>query len=98
MDVPVGTQFVLDFGDGQLAVCTVRRSEGYAQGVEFENPLVDDGAGGLCTRHRVAPYVLASMGMPRGSTGGMVVTLNNMSHMVLPKFGVVDPAKNNRAA
>ncbi|MEO5598668.1 MAG: EAL domain-containing protein, partial [Novosphingobium sp.] len=28
VDVPVGTQFVLDLGEGQLIVCTVRRSEG----------------------------------------------------------------------
>jgi len=34
------------------------------QGLEFEQPLVDDGAGGLCTRHRVSPYVLAQAGMP----------------------------------
>ncbi len=98
IDVPIGTQFVIDLGDGQLAVCVVRRSEGYAQGVEFETPLVDDGAGGLCTRHRVAPYVLAAMGMPRGSTGGAVVALNNISHMSMPKFGTVDPSKHNRAA
>ncbi len=33
-------------------------------GVEFESPLVSDGAGGLCTRHRVSPYALAAAGMP----------------------------------
>ena len=32
--------------------------------VEFETPLVSDGAGGLCTRHRVSPYALAAAGMP----------------------------------
>lgn len=63
-DVPVGTQFVLDFGQGQLAVCTVRRSMDDTQGVEFELELVDDGAGGLCTRHRVSPYELAAAGAP----------------------------------
>ena len=63
-DVPVGTQFVLDFGQGQLAVCTVRRSMDDTQGVEFELELVDDGAGGLCTRHRVSPYALAAAGAP----------------------------------
>ena len=98
IDVPLGTQFVIDLGDGQLAVSIVRRSEGYAQGLEFETPLVDDGAGGLCTRHRVAPYVLAAMGMPHGSTGGAVVALNNISHMSMPKFGTVDTTKSNRAA
>lgn len=63
-DVPAGTMFVLDFGQGQLAVCTVRRSMDDSQGVEFEQELVDDGAGGLCTRHRVSPYELATAGAP----------------------------------
>lgn len=63
-DVPVRTQFVVDFGEGQLAVATVQRSAGSMQGLEFELPLVDDGAGGLCTRNRVSPYVLATAGMP----------------------------------
>ena len=63
-DVPVGTMFVLDFGGGQLAVATVKRTDDDTQGVEFEAALVDDGAGGLCTRHRVSPYELASAGAP----------------------------------
>ncbi|TMM50093.1 sensor domain-containing protein [Qipengyuania marisflavi] len=63
-DVPAGTMFVLDFGSGQLAVCGVRRSMDDTQGVEFEQELVDDGAGGLCTRHRVSPYELAAAGAP----------------------------------
>ena len=63
-DVPSGTQFVLDFGQGQLAVCTVRRSMDDTQGVEFEQDLVEDGAGGLCTRNRVSPYALAAAGAP----------------------------------
>lgn len=63
-DVPAGTQFVVDFGEGQLAVATVRRVHDDSQGLQFETPLVDDGAGGLCTRHRVSPYALAAAGMP----------------------------------
>ena len=63
-DVPVGERFVLDFGEGQLAVATVIHSRGDKQGLEFEIPLVPDGAGGLCTRHRVSPYALAAAGMP----------------------------------
>jgi diguanylate cyclase (GGDEF)-like protein len=64
LDVPVGTQFVLDFGEGQLVVATVVRRIGLqGQGVEFEVPLVDDGAGGLCTRHRVSPYHMALAGL-----------------------------------
>ena len=63
-DVPVGTMFVLDFGQGQLAVCSVKRTMDDTQGLEFEQELVDDGAGGLCTRHRVSPYELAAAGAP----------------------------------
>ncbi len=64
IEVPPGTKFVADFGEGQLAVAVVRRSMGAMFGLEFELPLVDDGAGGLCTRNRVSPYLLASAGMP----------------------------------
>ncbi len=63
-DVPKGAQFVLDFGEGQLAVATVRRSKGDKQGLQFEVPLISDGSDGLCTRTRVSPYVLAAAGMP----------------------------------
>ena len=30
------------------------------QGVEFEQTMVSDGNGGLCTRHRVSPYLIAA--------------------------------------
>jgi len=63
-NVPVGTAFVLDFGQGQLAVASVKRTMDDTQGVEFEQELVDDGAGGLCTRNRVSPYELAAAGAP----------------------------------
>ncbi|APE28959.1 putative bifunctional diguanylate cyclase/phosphodiesterase [Aurantiacibacter gangjinensis] len=65
--VPEGTGLVLDMGGGQLAVCSVVRSEDATIGVEFETPLISDGAGGLCTRHRISPYALAAAGMPLGS-------------------------------
>ena len=65
--VPVGTPLVLDMGGGQLVVCEVRRSKDAFIAVEFESPLVSDGAGGLCTRHRVSPYALAAAGMPLSS-------------------------------
>jgi EAL domain-containing protein (putative c-di-GMP-specific phosphodiesterase class I) len=64
LGVPCDTGMVLDLGGGQLAVCVVTRSEDAVIGVEFETPLVNDGAGGLCTRHRVSPYALAAAGMP----------------------------------
>lgn len=68
-DVPVGTQFVLDFGGGQLAVATVKRVMDDTQGVEFEQELVEDGAGGLVTRNRISPYTLAAAGLPLQSLG-----------------------------
>jgi len=78
LDVPVGTQFVIDFGEGQLAVGTVRRTAGAMMGMEFEQALVDDGAGGLCTRHRVSPTVIASVS---------AALLNNSNGTIhLPKF------------
>ncbi|MEM1052590.1 MAG: EAL domain-containing protein [Pseudomonadota bacterium] len=80
LEVPLGTDVVLDLGDGQLAVATVRRSEGFSQGVEFETQLISDGDKGLCTRHRVSPYQIEAAGRPLGAltnsavaayTGGM---------------------------
>ncbi len=95
-EVPIGTQFVVDFGEGQLAVATVRRSAGNMQGLEFELPLVDDGAGGLCTRNRVSPYVLAAAGMPLGALGpgsnamaGLGIT-GGMASFSMPKFAQVN--------
>ena len=61
LGVPEGTGLVLDLGGGQLVVCTVTRVQDAMIAVEFETPLVSDGAGGLCTRHRVSPYLLASV-------------------------------------
>lgn len=97
MDVPEGTQFVVDFGEGQLAVAVVRRSAGTMQGLEFEQQLVDDGAGGLCTRHRVSPYVLAQAGMPLQALPSGSYPMQLMQQpgtpISLPKFGQVDPGK-----
>jgi diguanylate cyclase (GGDEF)-like protein/PAS domain S-box-containing protein len=67
LDVPVGTQFVIDFGEGQLVTATVRRSMNHQQGVQFEQSLVSDGNGGLCTRHRVSPYLIAAAAQQSGS-------------------------------
>ena len=64
LNVPLETDLVLDLGGGQLAVCSVRRSKNSTVGVEFETPLVSDGADGLCTRHRVSPYAIEAAGRP----------------------------------
>ncbi|MFN6934501.1 MAG: EAL domain-containing protein [Tsuneonella sp.] len=85
--VPVGTQFVLDLGSGQLVVSVVMRSEGAQLGVEFESPLVSDGAGGLCTRHRVSPYALAAAGMPLTSfAAGGATPLGQQAPTSAPAF------------
>ena len=67
LNVPLGTDLVLDLGNGQLVITKVVRSEDAEQGLEFETKLISDGADGLCTRHRVSPYALASAGMPLAS-------------------------------
>lgn len=67
LEVPVGTDVVLDLGGGQLAVATVRRSDGSIQGVEFETPLINNGSNGLCTRHRVSPYQIEAAGRAYGA-------------------------------
>jgi hypothetical protein len=64
LNVPVGTDVVLDLGGGQLAVAAVSRSDGASQGLKFEAQLIDDGDGGLCTRHRVSPYQIEAAGRP----------------------------------
>lgn len=95
LDVPLETQFVVDLGGGQLAVATVTRSSGEVQGLEFETPLVDDGAGGLCTRIRVSPYALSAAGADlealsdgdyKGMKGGMLDPQKS-----IPKFGYSTP-------
>jgi hypothetical protein len=95
LEVPLDTQFVVDFGEGQLAVATVRRSAGSMQGLEFELPLVDDGAGGLVTRNRVSPYVLAAAGMPvrAGPIGGHLpgqVNTAALAGLAVARFAQVD--------
>jgi diguanylate cyclase (GGDEF)-like protein len=91
-DVPKGTQFVVDLGGGQLAVATVTRSNGDVQGLEFEQSLIEDGSGGLCTRNRVSPYALAAAGTPLaplapGSFRGMD------QGGAVPKFGYAAPVR-----
>jgi hypothetical protein len=85
LDVPVGTDLVVDLGEGQLVVATVRRSQDATQGLEFESPLISDGADGLCTRHRISPYMLAAAGMPlRALPPG---------HYSMPKQLSVEPSR-----
>jgi len=85
-DVPRGTQFVVDLGGGQLAVATVTRSNRDVQGLEFEQSLIEDGSGGLCTRSRVSPYALASAGAPLAALApGKFIGMDQGE--AVPKFG-----------
>ena len=91
LDVPAGTQFVVDFGEGQLAVAKVERSHEDQQGLSFETPLVDDGAGGLCTRNRISPYALAAAGMPLAQLPPghypLAEKAENPQMLSMPRFG-----------
>ncbi len=91
-EVPKGTQFVVDLGGGQLAVATVTRSNGDVQGLEFEQPLIEDGSGRLCTRHRVSPYALAAAGTPLAALSpGRFLGVEQGG--AVPKFGYADPPR-----
>lgn len=98
--VPVGTELVLDLTGGQLVVCTVNRSTEATIAVEFETPLVGDGAGGLCTRHRASSYALAAAGMRiepgANGRGGNVVLIN--PPQTKPQFTEVAVTKTAAAA
>jgi integrase len=67
-DLAIGAPMIVDFGDGQLACARVCRARNRQYGVEFEHPMVNDGSGGFCTRHRVSAYQLRAAGIP--SNGG----------------------------
>jgi diguanylate cyclase (GGDEF)-like protein len=88
LDVPTGTQFVLDFGDGQLEIATVKRSRNSQQGVQFERPLVSDGNGGLCTSRRISHYQLLSAGLPEfGEVTGPRATVGEKGGKIaMPEF------------
>ena len=90
VDVPIGTRFVLDLGEGQLVVATVRRSKGNQQGLEFDERLISDGNGGLCTRHRISNYLLARLGLPEASAKGPGLSLISPASLTtsLPVFKV----------
>ncbi|MEM7779135.1 MAG: EAL domain-containing protein [Pseudomonadota bacterium] len=95
LDVPTGTDFVLDLGGGQLAVATVRRSEGFSQGVEFETPLISDGADGLCTRHRVSPYQIEAAGRGlQALNDEMVAAITGAGHNGTKAFVEVQITQN----
>lgn len=94
-NVPMGTNFVLDFGDGQLAVSTVVRTMESQQGLVFEERLVNDGNGGLCTNRRISPYMMAAAGMPLACLppGYYMTTEGEQRPSGLPAFSTVSDWK-----
>ena len=98
-DVPIGTKFVVDFGDGQLAVATVTRSSANLQGIEFETRLVSDGNGGLCTSRRVSPYLIAEAGLevPNLPAGYVPTAKVGQDSLSLPAFSTVADWKATQA-
>ncbi|WP_373491117.1 EAL domain-containing protein [Parasphingorhabdus sp.] len=90
-NVPIGTKFVIDFGEGQLALATVYRSSGNQQGIKFETRLVSDGNGALCTSRRVSPYLIAEAGLevPNLPAGYVPTTKIDRDSLSLPAFSTV---------
>jgi diguanylate cyclase (GGDEF)-like protein/PAS domain S-box-containing protein len=87
VDVPAGPQFVVDLGEGQMVVATVRRAMGQQQGIEFEQPLVEDEHGVLTTRHRVSPRVIAEAGLLK--QGNNLVAKTSEGGLALPAFHTI---------
>lgn len=86
--VPVGTDVVLDLGNGQLVVSKVVNSTENSQGLQFETPLISDGCGGFMTRHRISPYALAEAGIPLAALGAGAFPLAKWreTQRSVPKF------------
>jgi diguanylate cyclase (GGDEF)-like protein/PAS domain S-box-containing protein len=84
VDVPEGTQFVVDLGEGQMVVAIVRRAMSQQQGIEFEQPLVEDANGVLTTRHRVSPKLLGEFGLQQ--QGHNLVAKTGQGGLSMPAF------------
>ena len=91
----MGTKFVVELGEGQLTVATVRRSRKSQQGLEFEQILVADGNGGLCTRSRVSSYQLVAAGLPENTRveGPHQMGRREDGKASMPAFGMASDAK-----
>jgi diguanylate cyclase (GGDEF)-like protein len=92
LDVPLGTPFMVDFGEGQFELATVVRSREAYQGIHFERELVSDGNGGLCTRHRFLQHHLAAAGVPRSADEFLTQQAGLLAsgRISLPQFAVVN--------
>ncbi len=95
--VPLGTQIIVDFGECELAVATVRRASKKQHGIQFGQPLVGDGIGGLCTSHRVSPYLLSKAGLSTSDHTGTAREWDSTNAFTIEKLsenlGLKMPAK-----
>jgi diguanylate cyclase (GGDEF)-like protein len=64
-EVPAKSLIIVDLGEGQLTFATVVRAQSGYIGVHFDQPLVDDGSGTLCTRRRISAYSIAALELPK---------------------------------
>ncbi len=92
VDVPNGTRFVIDFGEGQFVIGTVRRTREHHQGVQFDRELVSDGNGGLCTRNRILAHHLLAAGIPRSGDEFMTHQISQLAagKISMPSFAVLN--------
>jgi diguanylate cyclase (GGDEF)-like protein/PAS domain S-box-containing protein len=76
IDVPTGTQIILDFGEGRMEMAVVRRVSDRGYGVEFGSTLITSPEGSLTTRKVVSPYLLATHGLAGAAHAGKSKTLH----------------------
>lgn len=70
VDIPTGTQVILDFGDGRMEFAIVRRVSDRGYGVEFGFPLIKLPEGGLTTHNVVSSSMLAQRGLVGAAQAG----------------------------
>jgi EAL domain-containing protein (putative c-di-GMP-specific phosphodiesterase class I) len=70
IDVPTGTQIIMDFGEGRMEMAVVRRVSDRGYGVEFGAPLTNQADGTVSTRKVVSPYMLATHGLAGAAQAG----------------------------
>lgn len=95
LDVPLGTSFMVDFGEGQFELAKVVRSRDSSQGINFARDLVSDGNGGLCTRRRFMQHHLVAAGVPRNTEEFLTKQAGLLASgkIGMPRFGIANRSK-----
>jgi diguanylate cyclase (GGDEF)-like protein len=99
-EVAAESLIIVDLGEGQLSFATVMRAECRQLGVRFEQPLVDDGSGTLCTRRRVSAYSLATLELPKPGDPDRVlssVKLEDGPAQLGRRLGLAPPVMESQA-